>query len=240
MMKKMALMMNGMFASIFLLLTFQPCLGGVVIEQLRKDMDGKASEVTLYFSDSRFRTDHEEGGLTTIMDFKGDRMVMVDHRSKSYVDIKFSQWEKEVAERLKKETSAIQARARKITVKRTGEAATINGFRTEKIQILADGELIEENWVTRDVDMKEVEKVMERVAIGFSKEFRVEMKEGKEIYEKLKPYGYPILIKDYSMTHGLAGVNVQEVRKIEKKELKDDLFLPPVGYQQVVPRPSKP
>jgi hypothetical protein len=104
---------------------------------------------------------------------------------------------------------------------------------------VADGKLVEENWVTRDVEMKEIEKVMDRVAQGFSKEFRSEMKGGREIYEKLKPYGFPILIKNYSMTHGLGGIDALEVKKLEKKELKDEVFLPPSGYQRIMPEPSK-
>ncbi len=65
------------------------------------------------------------------------------------------------------------------------------------------------------------------------------MKEGREIYEKLRSYGFPILIKDYTMTHGLGAIDRVEVKKMEKKELKDDLFLPPAGDKKTVPEPSK-
>jgi hypothetical protein len=164
---------------------------------------------------------------------------MIDHRSKSYVEVKLSQWEREVAKRLKKESPGVTAKERKITVRRTGRTAVINGFQTEQIEILADGELIEENWMTRVVEMKEIEKVMDRVAQGFSKDFRREMKEGREIYEKLKPYGFPVLIRDYSATLGLGPMDRVEVKKIEKKELKDEVFLPPAGYQKIIPEPAK-
>ncbi len=65
------------------------------------------------------------------------------------------------------------------------------------------------------------------------------MKESREIYEKLKSYGFPILIKDYTMTHGLGAIDRVEVKKMEKKELKDDVSLPPASYQKIVPEPSK-
>jgi hypothetical protein len=238
-MKRIALVVEGMMAIFLLIFLSQECFAGVVIEQVVKDMEGRASTVFLYFSENQFRTDHPEGGLATIIDFKNDRMVMIDHRSKNYVETKFSQWEKEVAKRLKKESPGIEVKKRKIIVEKTGETATINGFRTEKIQILADGELIEENWVTRDVDMKEIEKVMERIAYGFSKEFRSEMKEGREIYEKLKPYGFPILVKDYASTYGLKAIEVLEIKKIERKELKDEVFFPPSDYAKIVPELPK-
>ena len=232
-MKKVALVVQAMMTIFFLIFLSQECVAGVAIEQVVKDMEGRASTVFLYFSENQFRTDHPEGGLATIIDFKNDRMVMIDHRSKSYVETKFSQWEKEVAKGLREGTSVVKSKARKIVTRKTGETAVINGFRTEKIQILADGELIEENWVTRDVAMEEIGKVMDRIAQGFSKEFRSEMKEGQEIYEKLKSYGFPILIKDYTIAYGL-GMDVLEVKKVERKELKEEVFLPPRGYERII------
>ena len=227
------------FIPILLILIFQECLAGVVIDQVVRDREGNASKVIIYYSENRFRSDHPDGGLTTMIDFKEDRMMMIDHLSKHYVEVKFSQWEKEVAERLKKSVPGTQPKSRKIVIKKTGETPTLNGFGTEKVQIFADGELIEENWVTRDISLKEVEKVMDKVALGFSKEFKTEMKEGREIYEKMKVFGFPILIKDYSITQGLGGIDVLEVKKIEKRELQDEVFLPPKGYQRILPDSSK-
>ena len=219
--------------------TFQECLAGVAVEQVVRDQNGVPSKTLLYLSGTRFRTDHQERGLTTILDFKGDRLVMIDHRSKSYVEVKLSQWERDVAKRLKEESPGVKPKKREIVVRKTGKKAVINGFQTEQVEILAGGELIEENWVTRDVEMKEIEQVMDRVAQVFSKDLRLEMKEGREIHEKLKPFGFPVLIKDYTMTYGLGAIDRVEVKKMEKKELKEEVFLPPSGYQKIVPEPSK-
>jgi len=234
-MKKIVSVSLGFLAAIFFIMPFQECQAGGVIEQVVKDREGKASTLLLHFSDQQVRTDHPEGGLTTILDFKNDRLLMIDHRSKSYVETKFSQWEKEISKRLKEESPGIKPKVRKIIVKRAGETAIISGFQTEKIQILADGELIEENWVTRDAGIEEFEKLMEKVAQGLSKEFRSETKEGREIYEKLKPHGFPILVKDYTITHGLGAITVLEVKKLERKDVKDEVFLPPAGYQRITP-----
>jgi hypothetical protein len=239
MMRKMTSWAYGFIPILLLILMAQECLAGVVIEQVVRDREGNASKVIMSFSESRFRSDHPNGGLTTVIDFKEDRMVMIDHISKHYVEVKFSQWEREVAERLKRSIPDTQSKSRRIVIKKTGETSTVNGFRTEKVQIFADGELIEENWVTRDVSLGEVEKVMDKVALGFSKEFKTEMKESREIYEKIKACGFPILVKDYAIAHGLGGVDVLEVRKIEQRELKDEAFLPPKGYQRIIPEPSK-
>jgi hypothetical protein len=239
MMRRMTSLGWGFVPILLLILMFQECLAGVVIEQVVRDREGNASKVIMYFSENRFRSDHPEGNLTTMIDFKEDRMVMIDHLSKHYVEVKFSQWEREVAQRLKKSTPGMPPRPRKIIVEKTGETATVNGFQTEKVQIFADGELIEENWVTRDVTLEEVGKTMDKVALGLSKDFKAETKEGREIYEKIKAFGFPVLVKDYTIAHGLGGVGVLEVKKIEKRELKDEVFLPTRGYQRVIPEPSK-
>jgi hypothetical protein len=212
---------------------------GVVVEQVVRDRDGTPSKALLYISDHQYRADRQETGMTTIMDFKEDRLVMIAHRSKSYVEVKLSLWEKEMAKRLKKESPGLRPTERKITVKRTGRTAVINGFQTEEIQVLAEGELIEENWVTRDVEMKEIQQVMDRVVKEFSRDYRPEMKEGLEIHEKLRPYGYPVLVKDHAITYGLGALDRVEVKKMEKRELKEDVFLPPPDYQKIIPEPSK-
>jgi len=238
-MKRRVLLWGGCFIFLFLQVWIPKGWAGVVMEELHRDTDGRMNRIIRYFSEERFRTDHPEGGISTIIDFKGDRIMMIDHVSRSYVEIRFSKWEKEVAERLKRGLPEVKPKERRIIVRRTGEKVLINGFQTEKVEIRADGELIEENWMTRDVDLREVEKVMERVAKGFSKDFKVEMKEGREIYEKLKPFGIPILIRDYTLTYGLGPITVMEVKQIEKKELGMEIFLPPAGYQRIIPETPK-
>ncbi|MDI7258543.1 MAG: DUF4412 domain-containing protein [Thermodesulfobacteriota bacterium] len=236
MMKRGTLLFAGLLVLLPLFFLIQESRAGVIIEEIHRDLDGRMVEVARFFSESQFRTDHSGEGRTIIIDFKGDRMVMIDHLSRSYVEIKFSRWEKEVSERLKKSMPEIKRKERRITVRGTGERAVINGFQTEKVEIRADGQLIEENWMTRDADIQELEKVMEKVAKGFSKGFQLEMKEGREIYQKLKSYGIPVLIRDYTLTYGLGPINVMEIQKIEKKELKGEVFLPPPGYQRIIPQ----
>ena len=214
-------------------------IAGVVIEQQVKDPEGKPTQVTLYYSENQLRTDHPESGQTTILDFKGDRIMLIDHPSKSYFLMKLSEWEKEMANQLRKNNPAIRPRERVITVRRTRETAKINGFNTEKIQVLADGELIEEHWMTKDIDIGEANRVMERATQQFSEEFRSELKEGREIHRKLEPYGFSILLKDYTLTSGLQAIDILEVKKIEKKEVKTEVFLPPTGYQRMVPQAPK-
>ncbi len=236
-MKKVILIPSIVMTILLLMVQISPA--GVVVEQQVKDREGKVTRVILNSSKNRLRTDHPESGQTTILDFKGDQIVLVDHRSKNYFSMKLSQWEKEMAKQLRLNNPSIRPKERVITVRRLSETATVNGFNTEKIQVLADGELIEEHWMTKDIEMDEIDQVMERASQGASKEFRSELREGREIQQKLKPYGFSILIKDYALTSGLGAIDVLEVKRIERKALKDEVFLPPSGYERVVPQPSK-
>ena len=211
---------------------------GVVIEERVKDSDGRTTRVVLSCSENQLRTDHPESGLTTIMDLKADRIVLVDHRSQSYLSMKLSQWEKEISKRLREESPGIRPKERTIAVRELGETATINGFKTEKVQVLADGEVIEEHWMTKEID-PEAAKVMEKAALELSRDFRLELKEGREIQEKLKPYGFAILVKDYALSQGLGGIDVLEVKKIERRDLTPEVFQPPAGYERVVPQLEK-
>ena len=225
--------MVGLLLMLAIMGWFEACWAGVVVHQVMKDREGGASNVVISYSGERIRTDSVEAGLTTVMDFKEDRMLMIDHRSKKYVEVKLSRWEREMMDRIKRESHGARPRAKKISVKKTGETAVINGFQTEKVQVFADKDLIEEDWMTRDVDLADVEKVMDRVAQGFSRDYKIEMYEGREIYEKLKPLGFAILVKDYSIARGLP-IEVVQVKKWERKDLGDEVFDPPKGYENIV------
>jgi len=238
MMRKWNLFAAGWILFFSSILTGQDAGAGVYIEEVNRDLE-RTTKIIRYFSENQFRTDIPEYGLTTIVDFKGDRMVMIYHKVKRYEEIRFSQWEKMESEKAKKSMLRTKPKTKKIVVRNTGETAVINGFRTEKIQLIVDGELVEENFMTKDVNIGEVEKVMGKVAKIFMKEFRKEMTEGQEIYDKLKPHGFPVLIKDYTLTYGLSPVSVMEIIKLEKKELGDEIFYPPSDYQRIVPETPK-
>ena len=221
-----------------LFLMVQISLAGTLIEQQVKDRDGRPTQVILYFSGNQLRTDHPESGQTTILDYKNDRIVLIDHRSRNYLSMKLSEWEKETAKHLQKDRPATPFKERRIAVRSSGETATLNGFRTEKVEVFAGSELIEQHFVTREIDMEEVDRVMEKAALAFSTEFGPELKEQKEIHQRLKPHGFSILIRDYTATKGLRGIDVLEVKKIERKELKPGVFQPPAGYQEITPPPA--
>jgi hypothetical protein len=76
---------------VVLFLWIHRSVAGTVIEQQVKDREERATQVTLSFSGNQLRTDHPESGLTTILDFKNDQIILIDHRSRNYLSMKLSQ-----------------------------------------------------------------------------------------------------------------------------------------------------
>ena len=89
-MEKRLLVFSGLIGFLLSTVLIPVCRAGVVIEEIHRNMEGRMSRVIRYFSGDQFRTDHPEGGVSTIIDFKGDRIILIDHSSRSYVEIKFS------------------------------------------------------------------------------------------------------------------------------------------------------
>ena len=54
-MRKVILIIWGLTINLFVILIFQECMAGVVIEEIHKDTEGKSSTVLRYFSEDKFR-----------------------------------------------------------------------------------------------------------------------------------------------------------------------------------------
>jgi len=212
------------FLTVCIVLTAQEGLAGVMIDQVMKDREGGLRGHPLFFGE-RLRTDDVDHGLTTIMDFKGDRMVMVDHRAKNYIEVKFSQWEKEVAEQFKKDLLPFSPG-------RGGSSS--GGGRDSHDQWFSHGE---GGGVCRrgadrgelddpGRDMSEIEKVMERVSRDSHRSFGARWPREGRSTRNLNPTGFRSSSKTLPSPRS-EGMSVLEVKKLEQKELSEELFLPP-------------
>jgi len=207
-------------------------LGGTVIDQNMIDIYGKNSGLTLFYANKMLRIDQKDGRLSTIMDFKKKRMVILDHGSKSYVAYPFSVWKKKVAQTIETKKGA---RKRTIRVEPTGAKKKLNGFQTQEIHLFIDDRLFQKKWVTQDVDLKDmletVRKAFGRLS-GFSK---IEMQEKEEIYHKVSKRGVPILTYEYQQVGGRDFKEVTEIKRVETKKLDSRLFSPPATYTERKP-----
>ncbi len=202
---------------------------GTVIDQDMVDIWGKKSGLVLSYSKKRLRIDQKDGRLSNIMDFRRNRIVILDHISRSYIEYSLSAWEKRVSQRMR---SQRRDQKREIRVEPTGAEKEINGFKTRQIRVFIDGVLFQDNWVTQDVDLEEMLKTIKKGVGRLSGVSKAEMKEMEEIYHKTSEWGFPILTNEYRQFSGKTLREVTEVKRIETQDLADRLFTPPKGYRQ--------
>ena len=205
-----------------LLLSGRALKAGTVIDQEMTDIWGKQGGSLLFYSKKKLRIDQKDGRLSTIMDFKNDQIVILDHGSKSYVEYPFSLWEKQVSQKIDSRTR----QKREIRVEPTGAEKNINGFMTRQIQIFIDGVLFQDTWVTQDVDLGEMLETIKEVS-RLSSSSKADVKEKEEIYHKIKKWGFPIFTTEYRRFSGKILTEITEVKGIETRNLSTDLFTPP-------------
>jgi hypothetical protein len=150
---------------------------------------------------------------------------------------KVEQLRKQLEANRKKEEG--QASPGVIKVERTEETETIAGQQTRKFNVLVDGSLYEEDWLTTDPALAKefaldrASELMSRVsacAIASDPDpsHPKGVDEGK-IYQKLYPQGWPL--KTIAHVGGKARIKT-EITKVEKRDVPDSEFKPPAGYRK--------
>jgi hypothetical protein len=224
---KKGVMVLGLLMIGALALTEGAVKGGTVIDQDMIDIWGKKTGSVLFYSGKRLRVDQKDGKLSTIMDFKKNRIIILDHVTKSYVEYPFSTWEQQVSKALTRQDKPHQ---REIRVEPTGAERDINGFKTRQIQVFIDGVLFQDDWVTRDVNLEDMLNAIKGATNRLSGLSNAEREENEEIYRKIKAWGFPILTSEYREVFGKTLKEIIEVRGVEEQRLNPDLFLPPSRY----------
>lgn len=121
----------------------------------------------------------------------------------------------------------------KVEVKKAGEKEKIAGYNAVKYQILVDGELKEEQWLSEELSLAaeiDMEKMLE-----MSKAM-TKMTSGGGVTYKEDPAYLALMTKGLAMrtkTYAGGGAFVTEVVKVEKKKLGDSPFQVPEGYKEV-------
>jgi uncharacterized protein DUF4412 len=126
-----------------------------------------------------------------------------------------------------------------VKVERTQQTETIAGQPTRKFNVLVDGALYEEDWLTTDPALAKefaldrASELMSRVsacAIASDPDpsHPKGVDEGK-IYQKLYPQGWPL--KTVAHVGGKPRTKT-EITKVEKRDVPDSEFKPPPGYRK--------
>ena len=219
----------GLAVLTMLVLPETVCKAGTVIDQDMIDQWGKETGSVLFYSKKRLRIDQKDGKLSTIMDFKKDRIVILDHVSKSYIEYPFSTWEELVSQQIGTQK---ERKKREIRVESTGAEKEINGFKTIQINVFMDDFLTQDNWVTKDVDLDDMLRTLKQSVDRLSGISEAEREENEEIYQNVKKWGFPILTTEYRRFSGETLKEVTEIKSIETRKLGNDIFTPPKQYRK--------
>lgn len=122
-----------------------------------------------------------------------------------------------------------------LEIKETSEKAEVAGYSARKYQVIVNGDLAEELWISDQIDvageidldklynlMDSMRGPMAEQSYESSPEYRGLMKKGL----RLKSVDYTV---EYAGAHG----ELTEVRKAEKKAIPDSEFQIPEGYREV-------
>ena len=116
-------------------------------------------------------------------------------------------------------------------MKKTGQSAVIAGFKAQKYEIWADGQLREEQWIApaiataKELDTKKMKQMM-RV---FAQAGGQSTYETDPAVQDLWSKGYPVKV----INHLDGETMVRQVVQAQKKDLSADLFAAPQGYRRV-------
>lgn len=126
-----------------------------------------------------------------------------------------------------------EAKAPETKIVKTGEAETIGGMPTRKIQLLVDGEVASDYWVTTDPGITK-ELRLDKASATMSK-FRSCQSNTKGLnqmsaMDDVFSQGFPMKTTTYRQGKS---VFVQAYTKVETMDLPDTEFAPPEGFRKV-------
>lgn len=217
--------------------------------QIQEKSEGEIN--SLYFQNNRVRDQSAES--VSIMDLAKGRLILVNPATKTYWSGPFSDMLKmrdqamnQMQQQLKQLPPEQRAMAKKamqeamgkkdgprpkVVVKKTGQSAAIAGFKAQKYEIWADGQLREEQWIAPAIaTAKELDtKKMKQMMGVFAQAGGQSTYETDPAVQDLWSKGYPVKV----INHLDGETMVRQVVQAQKKDLPADLFAAPKGYRRV-------
>ncbi|MFO7459812.1 MAG: DUF4412 domain-containing protein [Desulfatiglandales bacterium] len=182
---------------------------------------------TLYIKGSSMRMDFDAGEEEkAFMVLDAEKKVMRNFfpDRKTYLEMSFEEMEqmgRGISEMQREIGPGMQVEMGEL--KKTGQKKKINGYMCELYTQQA-GDYTNEYWITKEVTMKQLMGELEDSMKALSD--RSGLGAWQEPFMKID--GFPIL----TITRNEYGTNQNEVIKIEKKGLSNELFALPAGYQK--------
>lgn len=216
-----------MLATVFMavMLFSQSAWAMWVIEQQQTLENGMQVRTVMSFGADAIRTDMPSQQMSTIMNFKTNKVYMLQHAQKIYLEMSMDQMKQEVKKGMKDSFKSNKNDV--VATKATGEHKTIAGYDCEKIIMMKNGKNIGEIWITSKLESKKImqvyKKFFELTGAQDAGSNDAILKGLSESIDK----GFPMMSK---FKDDKIGESISRVTKVVKKKDDPSYFMPPKGY----------
>ncbi|HSG32802.1 MAG TPA: DUF4412 domain-containing protein [Thermodesulfobacteriota bacterium] len=251
------------FALFLSLLINTPTIAGLLLEQesyLEKNPD-KKGKGQIYISDNKIKFVADNDDPIIIFNLNKNKLYIIDQQSKQYVESSPDKYVELVQANMTEQKKALKKdlanmdKAKRVQqlkilekkriningdeklknwkINKTDQTKEIAGLKTEKFELLEDGKVIQDLWVSNklgEIDFNklaefysEIQKISQGLYLGPENQNRFS-KTLSEIYK----IGYPMETVDYN----LPGNRVETTLSIKEVELADKDFRPPKDYKK--------
>jgi len=236
---------------------------GLLLEQesYLENNPEKKGKGQIYISDNKIKFVAENSDPIIIFDLNKNKLIIIDNESKKYLVGTPQKYVKLVQQNLIEERKTFkkklanmpkEKRAQQLKilkhkridiygdektknwkVNKTDETKVIAGLKTQKVELLEDGKLIQQIWVSNEleeIDFKKLAKFygeIQKISQAPYLDIENQNKFGKALTE-IHKLGYPIQTVDYN----LPGNRVEKIVSIKQVEISDKDFKPPSDYQK--------
>jgi len=190
---------------------------GWMIEQSTTLPDGKQTSEALYIQNNKMAM---TGEAHVIFNLETLEMTMIMPEEKMYM-----KWTPEMMESMSKMAPEWHGT---VEVKKTSDTETIAGYEATKYQVLVDGKLDQEIWISKDLDLTSDLNLEKFNHMSEMRMPKATFQSSPE-YQDLMNMGYPLREVQFQSD----GKFITEVTKIEKKTISASQFEVPAGYQEM-------
>lgn len=240
----------------------QISLSGIVMQQVRYERGSSDKQTgNIMIQDNKLRFNDLDSNYSSIIDIDNDRVILIDHSSKTYISTSLNEYlsevekkKKQMEEDMKNHLSALppdqqetvkelmkknklnseQQKRSKLNIRKTDMTSKIAGEDAVKYEIYIDGKLNEEIWITERADIRN-EMDFTKVS-DMMKKFKLmgnttTAENLLHVDEYAELFEKGFPIKTVDHSFGKV-IYVEEVTDIKTEEIEEDEFQPRKDYSE--------
>jgi len=214
---------------------------GLIMEHVSyEEGSSNKRQSTIYVQDNKLKQvdNSSQYKPTVIFDLNTSYITIINNKNETYLQVTIDEHLKSF-EAMLQQTKKTPEKPKSLKLEKTNETLKIAGYKTIHYNILENGKLATQYWVSpeagfnNEIDFEKMAKLMNDVKnisqnVGGSESISdQEYQIFREIYEN----GYPLKTVYHSEDDN--SVVIEEILSVKNKELSASEFQPPAGYQKI-------